>query len=141
MPPPPVPQRVMMQDPRGDPSRRSDISMHANCTSYPMCITEDADGRLLHNGVPANVLPSPVVNSRKEGSVAAASSPPKGKSPVLMSDIIDYDSELLLSAGLHVDGDGRPSALAAAVEHHAFEHPTDVSSGREYDSGSTGVVG
>ncbi|KAI7085031.1 hypothetical protein KC319_g21662 [Hortaea werneckii] len=70
MPPPPLPQRLMPTPPlqpvadrtRGE-SHYSDISMHAGCTSYPNCITEDGDGAILHNGHPTSV-----VKGRKEGS-------------------------------------------------------------------------
>ena len=73
MPPPPLPQRLMPTPPlqpvadrtRGD-SHYSDISMHAGCTSYPNCITEDGDGSILHNGHPTSV-----VKGRKEGSFSS----------------------------------------------------------------------
>ncbi|KAK4543933.1 hypothetical protein LTR36_004707 [Oleoguttula mirabilis] len=49
-------------DRRGD-SRYSDTSMHAGCTSFPSCLTEDAEGHLQHTNGPATV-----VKGRKEGS-------------------------------------------------------------------------
>lgn len=42
-------------------SNKSDVSMHAGCTSYPDCTSEDADGHIVHS-------PSDVVKGRKEGS-------------------------------------------------------------------------
>lgn len=57
---------------RRDESRYSDISMHAGCTSFPTCTTEDAEGHIVHdintngNGTPS--APATVVRGRKEGS-------------------------------------------------------------------------
>lgn len=94
MPPPPVPQRVSAGGDginqnatttaaqghpqsntvvvpvanRRDESRFSDVSMHNNCTSFPTCTTEDANGTIVH--APAD-CPSPVVKGKKEGSSAA----------------------------------------------------------------------
>ena len=53
-------------------SRHSDISMHAGCTLFPTCTTEDSEGHIVHNtntnanGTPA--APATVVRGRKEGS-------------------------------------------------------------------------
>lgn len=51
-------------DRRGE-SRYSDVSMHAGCTSFPSCTSEDAEGHIVHNPPQA---PSTVVRGRKEGS-------------------------------------------------------------------------
>lgn len=48
----------------------SDISMHNGCINYPSCISEDADGQIVHIN-----NPSTVIRGRKEGS-----SPAKRKS-------------------------------------------------------------
>ena len=48
-------------------SRYSDISMHAGCTSFPTCTSEDADGEIFHNGNTPGA-PATVVRGRKEGS-------------------------------------------------------------------------
>lgn len=67
MPPPPIPQRVSapnttpVMDRRG--ANYSDISMHAGCTSFPSCMSEDVDGRLIHVD-----NPSTVIKGKKEGS-------------------------------------------------------------------------
>lgn len=42
-------------------SNESDVSMHAGCTSYPNCTSEDAEGHIVHT-------PSGVVQGRKEGN-------------------------------------------------------------------------
>ena len=46
-------------------SRYSDISMHAGCTSFPTCTSEDAEGRIVHDSPGA---PAAVVKGKKEGS-------------------------------------------------------------------------
>lgn len=91
MPPPPLPQHAVDAKVHGTPHRRvmtcpepsatpqqhamsisgdrrmesrsneSDVSMHAACTSYPTCTSEDAEGHIVHT-------PSAVVQSRKEGN-------------------------------------------------------------------------
>ena len=53
-------------------SNYSDISMHAGCSSFPQCITEDPNGCLVHHNTAA---PAAVVKGKKEG----ASSPTKRK--------------------------------------------------------------
>lgn len=55
----------------------SDVSMHAGCTYFPSCTTED-DSSLVVHGNPA--CPSASIKGRKEGS-----SPPKRKSSRLLS--------------------------------------------------------
>lgn len=72
MPPPPVPLRNIGPDRRSEPSRFSDVSMHADCTSYPHCVTEDSDGRVLH-APPSASLPSPAPLGKKEGNTTASS--------------------------------------------------------------------
>jgi len=47
-------------------SRYSDISMHAGCTAFPGCTTEDAEGHIVHSS-PSMTLPAGVVRGRKEG--------------------------------------------------------------------------
>ena len=56
-------------DRRGD-SRYSDVSMHAGCTGFPTCTTEDDEGHLVHNAIANStpVAPATVVRGRKEGS-------------------------------------------------------------------------
>ncbi|KAK5121153.1 hypothetical protein LTR85_005637 [Meristemomyces frigidus] len=58
----PTPLMAPMIDRRGD-SRYSDVSMHAGCTSFPACLTEDGEGHLQHTNGPATA-----VKGRKEGS-------------------------------------------------------------------------
>lgn len=91
MPPPPLPQHALDAKVYGTPHRRaftcpepsisqqeqaisasgdrrlesqsnaSDVSMHAACTSYPNCTSEDAEGHIVHT-------PSADVQGRKEGA-------------------------------------------------------------------------
>jgi hypothetical protein len=51
-------------------SSESDVSMHAACTSYPTCTSEDAEGHIVHT-------PAAVVKGRKEGNVADNSKNPE----------------------------------------------------------------
>lgn len=53
---------------RREQSRYSDISMHAGCTDFPSCTSEDAEGRIVHNTLTS---PAEVVKGRKEGSSPA----------------------------------------------------------------------
>lgn len=48
-----------------DESRGSDVSMHAGCTYFPICTTEDDAGLIVHS---SPTCPSADVKSRKEGS-------------------------------------------------------------------------
>ncbi|KAK1808546.1 hypothetical protein LTR12_017085 [Friedmanniomyces endolithicus] len=81
MPPPPVPQQrstvgstTPVSNRRGNNSSRySDISMHASCTSFPSCISEDAEGCLVHQ-------PATIVRGRKEGLAVEPSPTKKRKS-------------------------------------------------------------
>lgn len=50
---------------RRDLSRYSDISMHAGCTGFPACTSENEHGQLVHT-VPE--APATVVKSKREGS-------------------------------------------------------------------------
>ncbi|KAK5109405.1 hypothetical protein LTR62_007071 [Meristemomyces frigidus] len=83
MPPPPVPHRSSSETTtpvpgrRGD-SRYSDVSMHAACTNYPSCLTEDTEGRLMHS-------PSSVVRGKKEGLPSSPAKPRDFLSTVLDS--------------------------------------------------------
>ncbi|KAF2170110.1 hypothetical protein M409DRAFT_19716 [Zasmidium cellare ATCC 36951] len=73
MPPPPLPQHVIAaaqatgNEAAGAVDRRlangSDISMHPDCESYPVCTSEDTEGRVVHNP------PAQGVRSRKEGTI------------------------------------------------------------------------
>lgn len=59
MPPPPLPQHVVAasqansSEPVTAVDRRvancSDVSMHPECDSYPICTTEDTEGHVVHN--------------------------------------------------------------------------------------------
>ncbi|KAK0274293.1 hypothetical protein LTR91_020166 [Friedmanniomyces endolithicus] len=88
MPPPPVPQQrptvgstTPVSNRRGNNSSRySDISMHASCTSFPSCISEDAEGCLVHQ-------PATIVRGRKEG-LAVEPSPTK-KPRDFLSTVLD----------------------------------------------------
>ncbi|KAK1824016.1 hypothetical protein LTR12_001549 [Friedmanniomyces endolithicus] len=88
MPPPPVPQQrstigstTPVSNRRGDNSSRySDISMHASCTSFPSCISEDAEGCLVHQ-------PTTIVRGRKEGPAIEPS--PISKPRDFLSTVLD----------------------------------------------------
>lgn len=69
MPPPPLP--IHAQKRGGDHS--SDVSMHAGCTHFPSCTSEDDKGHIIHSSPHAL---SNAVKGKKEGS----SSPTKRKS-------------------------------------------------------------
>lgn len=50
---------------RREGSRYSDVSMHAGCTGFPTCTSEDEDGHIVHQ---TPTTPATVVKGRKEGS-------------------------------------------------------------------------
>ncbi|KAH9826323.1 hypothetical protein Tdes44962_MAKER03583 [Teratosphaeria destructans] len=85
MPPPPIPQRTPAMD-RNDPSRQTDISMHADCTSYPLCISQDAEGRIVHTP-PSPSKPAPPIHGRREESTESSSSPVKPRD--FLSTVMD----------------------------------------------------
>jgi hypothetical protein len=97
---------------RGE-SSYSDISMHANCTSFPTCTSEDHDGHIVHSTPNA---PATVVKGKKEGSSSAkrklsksvqnseeAEKRPRRRS----SRLLQHDSGY--SGGSSSDRDGGPS--------------------------------
>jgi len=68
MPPPPLPTHAQKRA----VDHSSDVSMHAGCTHFPTCTTEDEKGHLIHS---SPLVGSSAVKGKKEGS----SSPMKRK--------------------------------------------------------------
>lgn len=61
MPPPPLPSHAQKRC----VDHSSDVSMHAGCTHFPSCLSEDERGQLIHS---SPHVPSTAVKGKKEGS-------------------------------------------------------------------------
>jgi hypothetical protein len=148
MPPPPIPQRnatgsmMPVIDRRGD-SRFSDVSMHVGCINYPLCLSEDADGHVVHH-------PAPAIRSRKEGST---SSPIKRKfcDTDLSTDEPDADGDAerrVRSPRLSFHGAGQlisssSDGIVAASDGRGFGEEADEERAADFDAerGQSGKAG